>query len=57
MCDRYSFEFGHICEECFAELCASTLTIEEFMRSPKIEVLTTYSRASEMDKTFPKREE
>ncbi len=39
MCDRYSSEYGYICDECFNELCAkgSDTDIEEFMYSDKPE--------------------
>lgn len=37
MCDRYSHEFGYICEECFEELrnLSSDTDIKGFMDSPK----------------------
>jgi hypothetical protein len=33
MCDRYSHEFGYICEECFKRLCSLGVSvgIREFM--------------------------
>lgn len=43
MCDRYSYEFGYICDECFEELkekcraigSVSSNIIEEFLDSEK----------------------
>ncbi len=37
MCDRYSLNFGYICQECFDELVQSGIEtrIAEFMRIPK----------------------
>jgi len=34
MCDRFSYEYGYICEECFDELCRTRPDdIQEFMNS------------------------
>jgi len=37
MCDRYSFTYGYICNECFDELskCDDPFDIASFMDSPK----------------------
>ena len=39
MCDRYSTDFGYICNECFEELVGlkpiGERSIEVFMRSPR----------------------
>ena len=39
MCDRYSHEFGYICDECFQELLKikppGSLSVYEFMNSQK----------------------
>ena len=36
MCDRYSYKYGYICNECFNELLSTQdLTIEEFMDTCK----------------------
>lgn len=37
MCDRYSYEHGYICYECFEELVATgpTTDIQTFMDTPK----------------------
>ena len=40
MCDRYSNEYGYICDECFEELGTTLMKsnsrdIESFMRTPK----------------------
>ena len=35
MCDKYSSEYGYICNECFEEMKSSRLDIETFMESPK----------------------
>lgn len=36
MCDRYSTQYGYICEECFEELVNSKLSISYFMQMLKI---------------------
>jgi hypothetical protein len=37
MCDRYSYLYGYICNECFNELleCENIISIEDFMNSYK----------------------
>jgi hypothetical protein len=36
MCDRYSYRYGYICNECFEELSKDCFTnIEDFMEIPK----------------------
>ncbi len=36
LCDRYSSEYGYICNYCFEELCESgTLDIQNFMHNVK----------------------
>lgn len=35
MCDRYSHNFGYICEECFSELKKAEGSIKKFMASKK----------------------
>lgn len=36
MCDRYSYEYGYLCNECFEELVDIGITnIEEFLDSEK----------------------
>lgn len=35
MCDRYSREYGYICNECFVELVNSGISFEFFMYSQK----------------------
>lgn len=53
MCDRYSKEYGHICDECFDELVKSgpMTKIDLFMRSSKKEVNNlAYNRYNEVFK-------
>jgi len=35
MCDRYSTDYGYICDDCFEELISSLVDIEEFMNTSK----------------------
>jgi hypothetical protein len=35
MCDRYSYNYGYICNECFEELKLSKMSIDHFMLSVK----------------------
>ena len=35
LCDRYSPNYGYICEECFEELISALIDIEAFMNTPK----------------------
>lgn len=37
MCDRHSYEYGYICNECFEELCQKHQSISKFMDSEKRE--------------------
>ena len=58
MCDRHSYKYGYICNECFAELVAlgADTNIEEFMDSkiryerPEIDAYKFF------DEEFPMRE-
>lgn len=35
MCDRYSSNYGYICEECFRELQVfSSINVQQFMHTP-----------------------
>ena len=51
MCDRYSHRYGYICDECFAELLESDLTIEAFMQTEKHDIIKT-SRVDELNNEF-----
>ena len=35
MCNRYSYNYGYICDECFAEMKSRQLDIASFMGTPK----------------------
>ena len=35
MCDRYSHEYGYICDECYEELIRTPQSIHKFMETPK----------------------
>lgn len=35
MCDRYSYKYGYLCNECFNELVNSGVDIETFMGTEK----------------------
>ena len=56
LCDMYSYTYGYICDECFAQLLLSNLTIESFMDTVK----TTYSERADweedLNKEFVKQE-
>ena len=57
MCDRYSHEYGYICNECFNELVSARVgyEIERFMNSRK----TAYKEDEnkpDYDSIFPVRE-
>lgn len=56
MCDRYSHEFGYICDECFQELQSfeGRLTVYEFMNSPKEKPIDW---SEYYDKIFQKRDD
>ena len=40
MCDRYSYEYGYICDDCFTELVSLGVetNIDFFMESTKIDI-------------------
>jgi len=44
MCDRYSFEYGYICDECFEELTYKNYRTDvgEFMASKKQKDVSSY---------------
>jgi hypothetical protein len=46
MCDRYSYEHGYICNECFEKLVASgkDTDIEAFLQGEEVEDLLAGSR-------------
>jgi len=54
MCDRYSYDYGYICNDCYSELCVVfPVDIAEFMKTPKkirIDYLPT------LDRIFPFRQ-
>jgi hypothetical protein len=54
MCDRYSYRYGYICNECFEELLHSNLNIRNFMETSKPEEYD-YNRFEMLDKEFPKQ--
>jgi hypothetical protein len=51
MCNRYSYEYGYICNDCFEELLQSRLSISEFMDTHTHKF--KYNRFDEMDREFP----
>ena len=50
-CDRYSTNYGYICNSCFEELCDSYLPISIFMTSNK-EASQKDERVKEMEDEF-----
>lgn len=52
MCDRYSSNFGYICQECFEEGKNSNLTIEEFMKTLKQVDSKNFDKEFSLDKEF-----
>jgi hypothetical protein len=57
MCDRRSFEYGYICNECFDELVNSgpETNVKEFMATDKRSV-STRSAFARFDVEFPIRD-
>ena len=57
MCDRYSDDFGYICEECFNELVKSGMgtCISSFMKTPKTELSAVDVAHEEYSAEFPDR--
>lgn len=55
MCHRYNSEYGYICQECFNELCESTLEVDVFMSTKKDSNrdLKMEARREFLDKLFP----
>jgi len=51
MCDRYSYIYGHICNNCFEELLLSDLDIPTFMDIKKRE-LPLFDKRKEYEKIF-----
>jgi hypothetical protein len=47
MCNRYSIEYGYLCDECFQELVSKGIDtdIDEFMSSEKPEQPVVYEDA------------
>ena len=57
MCDRYSYEYGYICNECYAELVERGvgIDVEEFMDTTKEDSYKTSTDIAEKiyDALFP----
>ena len=51
-CVRYSREFGYICEDCFAELVAKQLPVEDFLSTPKLVKNTYLSKYDDIFKVY-----
>jgi len=56
MCDRYSYEYGYICDRCFEDLLeqlgsGTVEDIKEFMSEP-LRVVSKQSIRSELEKIF-----
>ena len=49
MCNRYSWRYGYICDECFAEMKKSGMDIETFMSTEKYKDRISY----DYDVEFP----
>ena len=58
MCDRYSEEYGYICDECFSELenDESGISIKDFMETAKVDRLEKEKKYDEIFKTRPQEE-
>lgn len=54
MCDRYSPNYGYICNECLEQLRTSPVTIPTFMKMHKEEYKELFmkDRTEEIDKEF-----
>jgi len=59
MCDRYSEDYGYICDGCFRELCASGIEtdIEKFMDMDKQGQRNSFLSHAQYDSIFQLREE
>jgi len=56
MCDRYSYHYGYICNDCFDELMNSTLGIETFMLTRPNREYNNTNRIEELNNEFEFRE-
>jgi len=56
MCDRYSYHYGYICNDCFDELMNSTLGIETFMLTRPNREYNNTNRTEELNNEFGFRE-
>jgi hypothetical protein len=57
MCDRYSHEYGYICDECYEELLHSGIQdIQKFMDSPKREDFFNDEREEYLSGVFQLRD-
>ena len=55
MCDRYSYQYGYICADCFNELVNSNVeNIEEFMKG-SVNTNLSEDKYKKWDKEFPER--
>ncbi len=52
MCDRYSYTYGYLCNECFGELCRSNLDMRVFMETEAGTYPQRTSRREEYDEEF-----
>ena len=52
MCDRFSYTYGYLCDDCFEELVNSNLDIEEFLTSSKKEKIDYNKRREELNEIF-----
>lgn len=57
MCDRYSSKYGYLCWECYEELVAKKIPVEDFMRSIKADPDENPYNEEFYSKIFPSRHE
>lgn len=57
MCDRYSYTYGYICNECFSELVSRGVQTDvgEFMDTKKSNMNEPQATVSYFDTVFPLR--
>lgn len=60
LCDRYSPEYGYICEDCYQELLSQVISIGTFMATKKVPKDHDYALENHQNKVLiifgPRRE-
>lgn len=56
MCDKHSYDYGYICDDCFEELVFTNLSIADFMKTD-IGDVHIINRRKELEEIFVNRKE